>query len=268
MPKSKKNSLLYWYPEPEPTESVWGLTSTDMPSREHTSTDKPSRNAEALSQAAKALFNNAKLSDVTINIHTQQGATKLSAHSFVLAAISPYFRRALEGKYAESESKEFTFDQDSPHAYWRVFEYMYTGDYSDDPAKMEAFEDEPDDEELARDVRVYCLAEYFDVDSLKTDASERNGEEVMALLLEQRGIEIMITEEMVTITALHFDEKLMALLLEQRGSEITITEEVVKAAAGNEGNGKEVMTLILEQRGDETAPFITEMTLLTAIICG
>ncbi|KAM3526962.1 hypothetical protein MY4038_006578 [Beauveria bassiana] len=186
MPKSKKKSLLCWYPEPEPIESVWGLTSTDMPSREHTSTDKPSRNAEALSQAAKALFNNAKLSDVTINIHTQQGATKLSAHSFVLAAISPYFRRALEGQYAESESKEFTFDQDSPHAYWRVFEYMYTGDYSDDPAKMEAFEDEPDDEELARDVRVYCLAEYFDVDSLKTDASERFAFKIRKLWVSDR----------------------------------------------------------------------------------
>ncbi|XWW94389.1 hypothetical protein V2A60_002332 [Cordyceps javanica] len=134
----------------------------------------------------QGLFNNAKLSDVTINIHAQQGATKLSAHSFVLAAISPYFRRALEGKYAESESKEFTFDQDSPHAYWRVFEYMYTGDYSDDPAKMEAFEDEPDDEELARDVRVYCLAEYFDVDSLKTDASERFAFKIRKLWVSDR----------------------------------------------------------------------------------
>ncbi|KAH6883985.1 hypothetical protein B0T10DRAFT_368838, partial [Thelonectria olida] len=35
----------------------------------------------------------------------------------------------------------------------------------------------------------------------------------------------------------------------QRGDDIGITEEVVKAAAGNHGNGKEVMALLLNRRG-------------------
>ena len=51
-------------------------------------------------------------------------------------------------------------------------------------------------------------------------------------------------------------KEVMTLLLEQRGADVVITEEVVKAAAGNEGNGKEVMTLLLEQRGADVV--ITE----------
>ncbi|KAH7112397.1 hypothetical protein EDB81DRAFT_827914, partial [Dactylonectria macrodidyma] len=43
----------------------------------------------------------------------------------------------------------------------------------------------------------------------------------------------------------------MAILLDRRGDDITITEEVVKAAAGNEWNGKEVMGLLLDRRGDD-----------------
>jgi hypothetical protein len=38
----------------------------------------------------------------------------------------------------------------------------------------------------------------------------------------------------------------MALLLERRGDEVKITDEVVKAAAGNKRSGGEVMTLLLE----------------------
>src|SRR5436190_11719902 len=37
----------------------------------------------------------------------------------------------------------------------------------------------------------------------------------------------------------------MMLLLDQRGTDVQITEEVVEAAAGNGGSGKEVMTLLL-----------------------
>ncbi|KAK8142660.1 hypothetical protein G3M48_008436 [Beauveria asiatica] len=79
-------------------------------------------------------------------------------------------------------------------------------------------------------------------------AGIRNGKDVMALLLEQRGDEITITEEVVIAAMGNVwnGKEVMALLLEQRGDEITITEEVVIAAAENWGNGKEVMALLLE----------------------
>jgi hypothetical protein len=41
-------------------------------------------------------------------------------------------------------------------------------------------------------------------------------------------------------------KEVMALLLEQRGDEIEITEEVVEAAVENIQNGKEVMAFLFE----------------------
>jgi hypothetical protein len=43
--------------------------------------------------------------------------------------------------------------------------------------------------------------------------------------------------------------EVMALLLGRRGADILITEEVVKEAAGNERNGGEVMALLLDRLG-------------------
>ncbi|XP_044716492.1 NACHT domain-containing protein [Hirsutella rhossiliensis] len=81
----------------------------------------------------------------------------------------------------------------------------------------------------------------------------RNGKEVMALLLDRRGDQITITDGVVKAAAGNEDEgkEVMALLLDRRGDQITITDEVVKAAAGNSWNGKEVMALLLDQRGDQ-----------------
>ena len=46
-------------------------------------------------------------------------------------------------------------------------------------------------------------------------------------------------------------KEVMALLLDRRGDQIQITEDVVKAAASNGQNGKEVMALLLDRRGDQ-----------------
>jgi hypothetical protein len=75
------------------------------------------------------------------------------------------------------------------------------------------------------------------------------GEEVMKLLLEQRGADVVITEEVVKAAAGNEGDgrEVMRLLLEQRGADVVITEEVVKAAAGNKRNGEKVMKLLLEQ---------------------
>lgn len=79
-------------------------------------------------------------------------------------------------------------------------------------------------------------------------------EEVISLLLDRRGNEITITEEVLTAAARnkHSNKEMLALLLERRGDEITITEKVIDAVASNYGNrGDEVMELLLNQRGDE-----------------
>ena len=42
------------------------------------------------------------------------------------------FEKALRVGLAESKTKEFHFTEGSMYAYWRAFEYMYTGSYSNE----------------------------------------------------------------------------------------------------------------------------------------
>jgi formylmethanofuran dehydrogenase subunit D len=79
----------------------------------------------------------------------------------------------------------------------------------------------------------------------------RSGKEVIALLLDQRSDRIIVTPQLVQAHAKLFDALAMKKLLMQRGDEVKITKEVVKAAAGNGSSGKEVMALLLDQRGGE-----------------
>ena len=80
--------------------------------------------------------------------------------------------------------------------------------------------------------------------------------DVVSILLKNKLT--IISEEVVKAAAGNSGngKEVMTLLLEQRGADVMITEEVVKAAAGNSRNGKEVMTLLLEQRGADV--MITE----------
>ncbi|WQF77080.1 Putative NACHT nucleoside triphosphatase, P-loop containing nucleoside triphosphate hydrolase [Colletotrichum destructivum] len=80
-----------------------------------------------------------------------------------------------------------------------------------------------------------------------------SGHKIMALLLDKRGDEIRITEDVVEAAAENKEsgKEIMALLLDKRGDEIRITEDVVEAAAENDESGKEIMALLLDKRGDE-----------------
>jgi hypothetical protein len=85
-------------------------------------------------------------------------------------------------------------------------------------------------------------------------AAEENwpsGREVMTLLLDRKGDEIQITEGAVVEVARRFDREVMTFLLDRKGDEIQITEEVVKAAAENWLSGREVMTLLLDRKRDK-----------------
>ena len=75
---------------------------------------------------------------------------------------------------------------------------------------------------------------------------------MMAYLLNQRGADIQITEEVVKAAARNRKrgKEVMTLLLDQRGADIEITPGVVKAAAANWVTGKEVISLLLDRRGD------------------
>lgn len=75
---------------------------------------------------------------------------------------------------------------------------------------------------------------------------------VLATLLNRRGNEIQITDDIVVATASSgYGKETMSLLLDQRGSEVHITEQVLVAAAGNWRNGRKVFRLLLERRGED-----------------
>ncbi|KAI0435670.1 BTB/POZ domain-containing protein [Xylaria telfairii] len=127
--------------------------------------DMAGSNRSLLEGIAK-LFNNTDHADVKIQI----GSYELPAHSVVLASQSPFFRKGLTETFHEGKSKQFHFKDGSAHAHWRVFEYMYTGNYTEEPAQPIGTQD---DDELLKDVRVYVTAEFFMLDDLKQLALER-----------------------------------------------------------------------------------------------
>ncbi|KFY17970.1 hypothetical protein V492_00220, partial [Pseudogymnoascus sp. VKM F-4246] len=112
--------------------------------------------------------------------------------------------------------------------------------------------------------------------------NERSGKEVVTLLLDQRGDDVRITDNVVKAAArnrgddvhitddvvkaaagnMQSGKEVIALLLDRRGDNVHITDDVVKAAALNGGSGKEVMALLLDQRGDDVR--ITEDVLKAA----
>ncbi|GKT83829.1 HET domain protein [Colletotrichum tofieldiae] len=73
----------------------------------------------------------------------------------------------------------------------------------------------------------------------------------MALLLDKRGDEILITKSMVAMIVGRFDHAVVDQLLDKRGDEIQITDDVVKAAAANEDSGQKITALLLDKRKDE-----------------
>ncbi|KAJ5376448.1 ankyrin [Penicillium cosmopolitanum] len=75
--------------------------------------------------------------------------------------------------------------------------------------------------------------------------------QVIPLLLDQGGVDVEITDEMVKVAASNqfSGGAVMKLLLDQRGTGVPITEEVVIAAVSNLSSGIAVMKLLFDQRG-------------------
>ena len=74
------------------------------------------------------MFNDTRYSDAAVIIHSK----KLPVHKSVICTQSEYFEMAFQEAFIEGSSGVLTFDKGSGAAHWRVLEYLYTGDYSDD----------------------------------------------------------------------------------------------------------------------------------------
>ena len=74
-----------------------------------------------------SLFNQETYSDITILIRN----VTLPAHRLVICLQCPYFEDKFPDTFAQRKGI-LEFQQGSGIAYWRVFQYLYTGDYSDE----------------------------------------------------------------------------------------------------------------------------------------
>ena len=90
-------------------------------------------NVQILLTKMPRMFNNEKYSDATVLIHD----VTLHAHKSVICIQSAYFAKAFQEAFVEGNLGMITFDEGSGAAHWRVFEYLYTGDYSDDLSNFE-----------------------------------------------------------------------------------------------------------------------------------
>lgn len=84
-------------------------------------------------------------------------------------------------------------------------------------------------------------------------AARRLGKKVMGLLLDRRGDEVKVTEDVVKAAAGNTlgGGEMIRLLLGRRDAEVKITEDVVKVAVGNTGSGEEILGLLLDRKDAE-----------------
>ncbi|KAI8648945.1 BTB/POZ domain containing protein [Fusarium sp. Ph1] len=122
---------------------------------------------DSLAADIAKLFTSGQFADVTIHLGEE---FVLSGHSCILATRSEYFNKALNSGLKEARSKEFRFSEGSVHAYWRVFQFIYTGDYCETTS---AELSSPDDNELMLHFQVYMVAKYFLIDQLVDIALQR-----------------------------------------------------------------------------------------------
>ncbi|OXV09093.1 hypothetical protein Egran_03144 [Elaphomyces granulatus] len=124
---------------------------------------KSSKSTSDSGRAFDSLFNSSKYSDVTIYL----GKSKIPfpAHRLVLGTRCPYLDDILQSGLKEDITTEISFTKDNSHALWRVLQYIYTGDYSDEPS--ETLDSEDDDLELLKHPRIFALSGIFRIDDLK-----------------------------------------------------------------------------------------------------
>ncbi|KAH0566487.1 hypothetical protein GP486_000105 [Trichoglossum hirsutum] len=102
-------------------------------------------------------------SDVTLYLGPQK--VKFHAHYAILGARTNFFDVAKEAGFKESQENVFRFEEFQVHAFYRLLQYIYTGDYSEE--NDQSYDGHEDDHELLKHVRVHALADFFNIPDLK-----------------------------------------------------------------------------------------------------
>ncbi|KAF1348417.1 hypothetical protein EJ07DRAFT_184832 [Lizonia empirigonia] len=111
------------------SQSPFRISSTGQPARSDLSrvVKAQADHAKKLMGNIALLFNNTKYSDAEIHIHD----VILPVHKSIICIQSEYFEKAFRPEFVEGDTGVIAFKEGGGAAYWRVFEYLYTGDYSE-----------------------------------------------------------------------------------------------------------------------------------------
>ena len=107
------------------------------------------------------------------------------------------------------------------------------------------------------------MAAEFKITKEILEQAARNGthRKALALLLRRSGRAVKITQSLVGNIAESFDVEMMMLLLNKRGAEVGITEEIIEKATGDHSHGKEMIMLLLGR--SDTAVKITKRVVIS-----
>lgn len=103
---------------------------------------------------------------------------------------------------------------------------------------------------------------------LRAVAEGSSGDKTMRLLLQEKGHDFIVTEDLVEAAVRNYycGKEIFKLLLDFRGVEVKVSEKVVKNAASNPFHGEEIIKLLLERRRDEVT--VTKEVVITAATAG
>ncbi|KAI9754201.1 MAG: hypothetical protein M1815_005774, partial [Lichina confinis] len=103
------------------------------------------------------------------------------AHQHFLSK-SPFFKRACEGSFSESTSREIRREDDDPLLFHHVLDYLYTSAWSpkilrdgDDAIGLEGRSEDKDVRtvECSRQAQLYCMADFYGLDNMMSQAIEK-----------------------------------------------------------------------------------------------
>lgn len=183
------------------------------------------------------LFNDANYSDATVSIYD----VVLPVHKLIICTQSEYFEKAFQERFVEGNSGTISFGEDSGAAYWRVFEYMYTGDYFVD-LSTNNFEDDPI---LLKDPRVYVLADMFLLEDLKALSTIKLQEKLKELWMSDSFPECI--------------REIYASISDSKSKMRLVVVEIATAHAHELGK-KEVFNDLLREGGDFAADYVGALT--------
>ncbi|KAF2475210.1 uncharacterized protein BDR25DRAFT_301007 [Lindgomyces ingoldianus] len=152
--------------------------------------------AQPSSSSITNLFNDSRLSDVTIHQVSGGEIREYKAHRALLAIYSKWFLNAFIGPYKEAKTDAIEMHDDDPDAFRFVLKYMYTDHYDDEEIK-EMIGYDPSNVFLPH-IKIFIVADKYDIERLRSEAMKNLEKAVWNM---DEGIELLLSNLVVGVEA-------------------------------------------------------------------